>query len=64
MRDASVGRFNNLRIGKMRAGAAAVRLPRERLDEIRRIVEDEIPPHRWHVVDEEKLTSLPPHIHE
>jgi hypothetical protein len=48
----------------MRAGAAAVRLPRERLDEIRRIVEDEIPPHRWHVVDEEKLTSLPPHIHE
>jgi hypothetical protein len=50
--------------GTLCAGVA-VGLPRERLDEIRRIVEEEleIPPHRWHVLNEQELETIPPHIH-
>jgi hypothetical protein len=44
-------------------GSVAVRLPRKRLDEIRRIIEEEleIPPYRWYVLEELKM--LPPHSH-
>jgi hypothetical protein len=49
--------------GIVEGSGVPIRVPRQHLDEIRRIVGEEIPPHRLHVLDEERLDTLPPHIH-
>jgi hypothetical protein len=40
-----------------------VRLPRASLQELRRIIEEDIPPHIWRRSDKSDITVLPPHIH-